>query len=135
MQGFVTKIVNLMKENQLFAWQGGPIIMAQVGGGESIIGQSWRLHFNTCNFGYMLQFHRVVPCGSTEEFVNVLRVQIENEYGNIEWEFGAGGKRYIQWAAEMALSLDARIPWIMCQQGDAPGDIVRPALIVIKFLL
>lgn len=30
MQGFVTKIVDLMKENQLFAWQGGPVIMAQV---------------------------------------------------------------------------------------------------------
>lgn len=30
MEGFVSKIVNLMKENQLFAWQGGPIIMAQV---------------------------------------------------------------------------------------------------------
>lgn len=79
MQGFVTKIVNLMMENELFAWQGGPIIMAQ----------------------------------------------IENEYGNVEWEFGDGGKRYVQWAADMALSLDARVPWIMCQQGDAPGDIIN----------
>jgi hypothetical protein len=54
MQGFVTKIVNLMMENELFAWQGGPIIMAQVGRGEPIIDQLWRLHFHIsvtyCNF-------------------------------------------------------------------------------------
>lgn len=79
MQGFVSKIVHLMEENQLFAWQGGPIIMAQ----------------------------------------------IENEYGNIEWEFGDGGKRYVRWAADLALSLDSRTPWIMCQQGDAPGKIIN----------
>jgi hypothetical protein len=30
MEGFVRKIVNLMKANELFAWQGGPIILAQV---------------------------------------------------------------------------------------------------------
>lgn len=32
MQVFTSKIVNLMKENELFSWQGGPIIMAQVVG-------------------------------------------------------------------------------------------------------
>ncbi|XP_024362300.1 beta-galactosidase 9 [Physcomitrium patens] len=79
MEGFVSKIVNLMKENQLFAWQGGPIIMAQ----------------------------------------------IENEYGNIEWAFGDGGKRYAMWAAELALGLDAGVPWVMCQQDDAPGNIIN----------
>ncbi|MCO5567895.1 hypothetical protein L7F22_021591 [Adiantum nelumboides] len=30
MEKFVRKIVNLMKEEELFAWQGGPIILAQV---------------------------------------------------------------------------------------------------------
>ena len=37
MKSFVTKIVDLMKENDLFAYQGGPVIMAQVGVGESVI--------------------------------------------------------------------------------------------------
>lgn len=79
MQGFTSKIVNLMKENELFSWQGGPIIMAQ----------------------------------------------IENEYGDIESQFGDGGKRYVQWAADMALSLDTRVPWIMCKQEDAPANIIN----------
>ena len=30
MQNFVGKIVSMMKEERLFAWQGGPIILAQV---------------------------------------------------------------------------------------------------------
>lgn len=30
MQNFTTKIVRMMKDENLFAWQGGPIIMAQV---------------------------------------------------------------------------------------------------------
>jgi hypothetical protein len=30
MQTFVTKIVNIMKEEKLYSWQGGPIILQQV---------------------------------------------------------------------------------------------------------
>lgn len=30
MQKFVTKIVDLMREAELFCWQGGPVIMLQV---------------------------------------------------------------------------------------------------------
>jgi hypothetical protein len=30
MQTFVTKIVTLMKEEKLYSWQGGPIILQQV---------------------------------------------------------------------------------------------------------
>lgn len=30
MEKFVRKIVSMMKEEKLFAWQGGPIILAQV---------------------------------------------------------------------------------------------------------
>lgn len=52
--------------------------------------------------------------------------QIENEYGNIEGQFGQKGKEYIKWAAEMALGLGAGVPWVMCKQVDAPGSIVRP---------
>jgi hypothetical protein len=29
-------------------------------------------------------------------------MQIENEYGNVEWEYGASGDRYIMWAADLA---------------------------------
>ncbi|XP_059431698.1 beta-galactosidase [Corylus avellana] len=79
MQRFTTKIVNLCKEANLFAPQGGPIIFAQ----------------------------------------------IENEYGNIMEPYGAAGKSYIQWCATMAESLNISVPWIMCQQSDAPQTMIN----------
>ena len=57
--------------------------------------------------------------------------QIENEYGNIEGSFGQKGKEYVKWAANMALGLGAGVPWVMCRQTDAPGEIVRSYLVYI----
>ena len=51
-------------------------------------------------------------------------LQIENEYGPVEWEIGDPGKAYTKWAAEMAVGLDTGVPWIMCKQEDAPDPIV-----------
>ncbi|CAH1432299.1 unnamed protein product [Lactuca virosa] len=79
MQNFTTKIVNMVKEENLFAAQGGPIILAQ----------------------------------------------IENEYGNVISSYGAAGKAYIDWCANMANSLDIGVPWIMCQQPDAPQPMIN----------
>lgn len=39
--------------------------------------------------------------------------------------YGASGKAYIQWCANMAQSLDIGVPWIMCQQDDAPQPMVN----------
>ena len=50
--------------------------------------------------------------------------QIENEYGNIDSAYGPAGKTYIKWAASMATSLDTGVPWVMCQQKDAPDPMV-----------
>ncbi|KAI7981427.1 Beta-galactosidase 9, partial [Camellia lanceoleosa] len=61
MQRFVKKIVDLMREEMLFSWQGGPIIMLQA---------------------------------------------------------------YVKWAAKMATGLGAGVPWVMCKQVDAPGDVL-----------
>ncbi|OAE33745.1 hypothetical protein AXG93_2884s1180 [Marchantia polymorpha subsp. ruderalis] len=55
----------------------------------------------------------------------IIMAQIENEYGNIEWEYGQPGKQYVKWAANMAEGLDAGVPWIMCQQGDAPLNVIN----------
>ena len=55
----------------------------------------------------------------------VRRGQIENEYGNIDSAYGAAGKAYMRWAAGMAVSLDTGVPWVMCQQTDAPDPLVR----------
>ncbi|KAL6907545.1 hypothetical protein ACP4OV_002584 [Aristida adscensionis] len=55
----------------------------------------------------------------------IILSQIENEYGNIDKSYGAAGKAYIRWAAGMAVSLDTGVPWVMCQQPDAPDPIIN----------
>ncbi|GLT81831.1 hypothetical protein SLE2022_002610 [Rubroshorea leprosula] len=79
MQRFTAKIVDMMKQENLYASQGGPIILSQ----------------------------------------------IENEYGNIDSAYGSAAKSYIKWAAGMAISLDTGVPWVMCQQADAPDPIIN----------
>lgn len=79
MQRFTALIVDMMKKNNLYASQGGPIILSQ----------------------------------------------IENEYGNIDSAYGSAAKSYIKWAANMAVSLDTGVPWVMCQQADAPDPIIN----------
>ncbi|KAI5446803.1 hypothetical protein KIW84_014589 [Lathyrus oleraceus] len=79
MQIFTTKIVNVAKEANLFASQGGPILLAQ----------------------------------------------IENEYGDIMWNYKDAGKTYVKWCAQMALAQNIGVPWIMCQQPDAPQPIIN----------
>ncbi|KAL8516052.1 hypothetical protein ACS0TY_014649 [Phlomoides rotata] len=79
MKRFTAKIVNLMKQENLYASQGGPIILSQ----------------------------------------------IENEYGDIDSAYGESAKTYISWAASMAVSLDTGVPWVMCQQSDAPNPIIN----------
>lgn len=86
MKLFLAKIVNLMKEEKLFASQGGPIILAQV----------------------------------------------ENEYGNVQGAYGIGGELYVKWAAETAVSLNTSVPWVMCQQSDAPDPVVCIFLFLAK---
>ncbi|RZS08456.1 hypothetical protein BHM03_00039428 [Ensete ventricosum] len=49
--------------------------------------------------------------------------KIENEYNNVARAF-EGGSKYIQWAGNMAVGLDAGVPWVMCKQNDAPGPVV-----------
>ncbi|KAH9796768.1 Beta-galactosidase 8 [Citrus sinensis] len=79
MKRFLAKIIDLMKQENLFASQGGPIILAQV----------------------------------------------ENEYGNVEWAYGVGGELYVKWAADTAVNLNTSVPWVMCQQEDAPDPIIN----------
>ncbi|MCL7039501.1 hypothetical protein MKW94_011275 [Papaver nudicaule] len=55
----------------------------------------------------------------------IIMSQIENEYGPEEWEIGAPGKAYTQWAAKMAVGLGTGVPWVMCKQDDAPDPIIN----------
>ncbi|XP_047314853.1 beta-galactosidase 3-like [Impatiens glandulifera] len=79
MQGFTEKIVNLMKSENLFESQGGPIILSQ----------------------------------------------IENEYGAQSKLFGAAGRGYMTWAANMAISMGTGVPWVMCKEDDAPDPVIN----------
>ncbi|XP_027919418.1 beta-galactosidase-like [Vigna unguiculata] len=55
----------------------------------------------------------------------IILSQIENEYGPVEWEIGAPGKAYTQWAAQMAVALDTGVPWIMCKHDHVPDPIIN----------
>ncbi|XP_020572705.1 beta-galactosidase 16-like [Phalaenopsis equestris] len=79
MQRFVSKIVQMMKDENLYASQGGPIILSQ----------------------------------------------IENEYQTIEQAFHEKGPAYVKWAANMAVSLQTGVPWMMCKQMDAPDPVIN----------
>ncbi|XP_057443575.1 beta-galactosidase 15-like [Lotus japonicus] len=55
----------------------------------------------------------------------IILAQIENEYGDIMWKYGDAGKAYVKWCAQMALAQNIGVPWIMCQQRDAPQPIIN----------
>uniref|UniRef100_A0A368UHP8 beta-galactosidase n=1 Tax=Glycine max TaxID=3847 RepID=A0A368UHP8_SOYBN len=46
-------------------------------------------------------------------------------YGNIMSEYGENGKQYVQWCAQLAESYKIGVPWVMCQQSDAPDPIIN----------
>ncbi|KAJ7946663.1 Beta-galactosidase [Quillaja saponaria] len=56
---------------------------------------------------------------------NIILAQIENEYGNVMSVYGDAGKAYIDWCANMAESFHIGVPWIMCQQSDAPQPMIN----------
>lgn len=55
----------------------------------------------------------------------IVMLQIENEYGNMESNYGDLGAQYVQWCATLALNYketsNVDVPWIMCQQGEGTG--------------
>ncbi|XVF52249.1 hypothetical protein PTKIN_Ptkin05aG0003900 [Pterospermum kingtungense] len=55
----------------------------------------------------------------------IILAQIENEYGNIMWAYGDAGVKYVKWCAEMAVAQNIGVPWIMCQQGNAPQPMIN----------
>ncbi|KAI3454272.1 hypothetical protein Pfo_010935 [Paulownia fortunei] len=54
----------------------------------------------------------------------IILAQVENEYGFYESAYGEGGKSYALWAANMAVSQNTGVPWIMCQQFDPPDTVI-----------
>ncbi|KAM7257854.1 hypothetical protein ACFE04_013595 [Oxalis oulophora] len=54
----------------------------------------------------------------------IILAQIENEYNTVQLAYRELGNSYVQWAAKLALSQNAGVPWIMCKQRDAPDPVV-----------
>ena len=53
----------------------------------------------------------------------------------MEYEIGAPGRAYTEWAAKMAVGLGTGVPWIMCKQDDAPDPVVRISELSLLFTL
>lgn len=54
----------------------------------------------------------------------IIMAQIENEYNNVQLAYRDQGKKYVNWAANMAVNLYDKIPWVMCKQKDAPQSVI-----------
>lgn len=77
---------------------------------------------STIHQTYLLPFEFRHRCLASIQKLLVL--QVENEYGFYEAAYGNAGKSYALWAAEMALSQNIGVPWVMCQQWDTPEPVV-----------
>ncbi|KAJ3089277.1 hypothetical protein HK102_006774 [Quaeritorhiza haematococci] len=53
----------------------------------------------------------------------IILLQIENEYGHVQRDYGPDGMKYALWAADLANSLNTGVPWIMCVQDNVPTVI------------
>lgn len=49
-------------------------------------------------------------------------------------DYGEDGKKYVQWCADLAQSFHIGVPWIMCQQDDAPQPMVHFPILLSDFL-
>lgn len=108
MKKYVKMIIKKMKDEKLFASQGGPIILSQVW----LRSKKLSLYILIGDVMSLIWF-----------FINFM-AQIENEYNHIQLAYREKGRRYVQWAANMAVKLKTGVPWVMCKQKDAPDPVV-----------
>uniref|UniRef100_A0A6N2MDY4 Beta-galactosidase n=1 Tax=Salix viminalis TaxID=40686 RepID=A0A6N2MDY4_SALVM len=55
----------------------------------------------------------------------IILSQIENEYEPEGKVFGSPGHAYMTWSAQMAVSMDTGVPWVMCKESDAPDPVIN----------
>ncbi|CAH9141656.1 unnamed protein product [Cuscuta epithymum] len=92
------------------------------------------ISFRTDNGPFKEQMHiftkKIVEMMKSEKLFQsqggpIILSQIENEYGSESKALGAAGKKYIHWAAKMAVGLNTGVPWVMCKEDDAPDPIIN----------
>ena len=103
MKSFLDATIQLISDEKLLARDNGPIIMMQIENGISTSIQNLSI-------------------------INPV-VYFNSEYGNMEDYYGRNGVKYVEWAANYALSLDLGVVWIMCQQGEGVGTPPPPQII------
>ncbi|KAK4265543.1 hypothetical protein QN277_026580 [Acacia crassicarpa] len=133
----LVKFLKLVHEAGLYAiLRIGPFVCAEwnFGGFPVWLKYVRGISFRTDNEPFKAAMQRF-----TEHIVNIMKAermfeplggpiilaQIENEYGPVEWELGAPGKAYSDWAAKMAVGLKTGVPWVMCKQDDPPDPIIN----------
>lgn len=55
----------------------------------------------------------------------IILSQIENEYGKQRESIGEDGYNYMAWAANMAVSTQTGVPWIMCKDDETPDPLIN----------
>ncbi|XP_054780480.1 beta-galactosidase 1-like [Prosopis cineraria] len=133
----LVKFIKLVKQAGLYVHlRIGPYVCAEwnFGGFPVWLKYIPGINFRTDNGPFKFQMQKF-----TSKIVNMMKAerlfesqggpiilsQIENEYGPMEYEIGAPGKTYTQWAAHMAVGLGTGVPWVMCKQDDAPDPIIN----------
>ncbi|KAI3661154.1 hypothetical protein MP638_005591 [Amoeboaphelidium occidentale] len=127
-----SELVNFLRfiseryENKLYVvLRIGPYVCAEwnYGGLPTRLKFMENMEFRTLNSAFMAEMEsftrRVVD--ATEKYFytrqgSVILLQIENEYGNIQHDYGYKGQEYINWAVDMAMSVTGELPWFVCQQ-------------------
>ncbi|GAV87945.1 Glyco_hydro_35 domain-containing protein/Gal_Lectin domain-containing protein [Cephalotus follicularis] len=133
----IVKFINLVKQAGLYVHlRIGPYVCAEwnFGGFPVWLKYIPGIDFRTDNepFKYQMQkfTKKIVDMMKAESLFEsqggpIILSQIENEYGPMEYELGAAGQSYTEWAANMAVGLGTGVPWVMCKQDDAPDPIIN----------
>ncbi|CDO97918.1 unnamed protein product [Coffea canephora] len=133
----LVKFVNLVKEAGLYVnLRIGPYVCAEwnFGGFPVWLKYVPGISFRTNNGPFKAAMQKF-----TTKIVNMMKAerlyepqggpiilsQVENEYGPMEYELGAPGRAYTEWAAKMAVDLGTGVPWVMCKQDDAPDPVIN----------
>lgn len=134
----VFKFLRLAQENGLFVTiRPGPYVCAEwnLGGFPNWLREIPGMALRTDNEIFKIEFEKywrkvVRELSSRKLFADqggpIIMIQMENEFGNFQWESGLAGARYINWTAELALNMkEVQIPWIMCKQKGISNPIIE----------
>ena len=108
MKGFTERIVELMKSEDLYESQGGPIILSQVNTSMEQI--------NTL-ISFFQDLYELTERCLVVYWECRLGMSMEDK-GSSCW---VEGHNYMTWAAKMAT--ETGVPWVMCKEDDAPDPV------------